>query len=125
MSLTGPTALPGLGHRRDHGVHMSLRPTGPAVTEYWYDGLGPPSRGRGPRLALWIFLAGLGVAFGEAHDLARDPTILVDPDRIAAEHSPGWRSRPASPSPTATGGVRPRVDHSPPSVPARDGRRDP
>jgi hypothetical protein len=61
----------------------------PAVTEYWYDELkitqpGDESRG----WPLLILLGALGIAFGEAHDLARDPDQLSDPARIPIAHLP-------------------------------------
>jgi hypothetical protein len=65
----------------------SFRPIVPAVTEYWYDELRTTQPGDQYRgWPLLVLLGGVGVAFGESHDLARDPEQLTDPDLIPAKH---------------------------------------
>jgi hypothetical protein len=62
-------------------------PAVPDVAGYWYDELAvtqPGDEARGWPLLLLV--GAMGVAFGESHDLARDPEQLLDPDRIPAEH---------------------------------------
>lgn len=59
---------------------MTPRPTVPAVTDIWYSELGvaqPDDEQLG--WAFLIFLAGLGAAFGELHDIVRD-----------TDAGPGW-----------------------------------